>query len=152
MRVYRLERKQTINVPIEKAWSFFSTPENLDLLTPDDMKFEIVTERPIPTMYEGQILDYKVAPILNIPMKWRSKITEVKEERFFIDEQVSGPYKLWRHRHRFDEKDGKTEMTDIVEYALPFSIIGTISHFLFVKKRLQQIFNYRYQKVEALFN
>jgi ligand-binding SRPBCC domain-containing protein len=102
-------------------------------------------------MYAGQIIEYKVSPVLGIPIYWMTEITQVDDKKHFIDEQRFGPYSLWHHQHHFKEVPGGVEMTDIVHYKLPFWFLGDIAHSLFVKKQLQHIFNYRFKKVEELF-
>lgn len=148
--MYQLKREQTIPVSIEKAWDFFSSPRNLEVITPKEMGFVIKTELP-EKMYSGLLIDYSVRPILGIPMPWRSEIMAVKEHVSFVDEQRRGPYKIWHHEHYFEEVEGGVKMTDIVDYKLPLGFLGTIAHGLFVKKKLESIFDYRYKKVEELF-
>jgi len=152
MKVHTLIRKQTLNTDIDQAWEFFSSPENLDLLTPKNMGFKITTPRPLPKMFQGQLIDYKVAPLLGIPLKWKTKITEVKNHEYFVDEQLKGPYKYWRHLHTFKTVDGKILMGDHLEYALPMGFLGSIAQALYVKNRIEEIFDYRYEKVDSIFN
>lgn len=152
MAEHILRRVQIVNASLEEVWEFFASPENLDALTPEDMGFDITTPRPLPKMFPGQIIDYKVSPILNIPLKWRTEIIEVNYLKSFVDFQVKGPYKLWHHTHLFEDLGGKVRMTDIVRYALPLGALGNLAHPIFVRRKLEQIFDYRYQKVEALFN
>ena len=102
-------------------------------------------------MYAGQIIEYKVAPVLSIPIYWMTEITHVEEGKFFVDEQRFGPYSLWHHQHHFKIVDGGVEMTDIVHYKLPLFFLGDIAHVIFVKSQLKKIFNFRYQAVEKLF-
>ena len=103
-------------------------------------------------MYPGQIIEYKVSPVLNIPIYWMTEITHVADKKYFVDEQRFGPYEMWHHQHHFKSVEGGVEMTDIVHYKLPFWFLGDIAHFLFVKKQLQGIFDYRFTKTEKLFN
>lgn len=99
------------------------------------------------------MIEYKVAPVLNIPLHWKTLISEVKDKEYFVDEQLEGPYKFWRHKHIFNELGINTvKMNDELEYALPLGPLGTIAHTLYVKNRLKEIFDYRYQKVDQLFN
>lgn len=81
-----------------------------------------------------------------------TEISQVQNNVLFVDEQRKGPYKLWHHQHHFEQTDNGTLMTDIVHYRLPLSFLGTIAHSLFVRKMLGEIFDYRHQKVEELFN
>ncbi|RYD55077.1 MAG: hypothetical protein EOP56_17045 [Sphingobacteriales bacterium] len=152
MAVHKLVRKQLINRPIEEVWAFFSNPGNLATLTPDYMNFRVTSETDIEHIYAGQIITYKVSPLLGIPLFWMTEITQVRELQFFIDEQRRGPYRLWHHQHHFSRQDGKTLMTDIVHYQLPLYILGNIAHAVFVKKQLHDIFDYRHRTIESLFN
>ena len=90
--------------------------------------------------------------LLNIPMKWITEITHVKENEFFVDEQRKGPYRIWHHEHHFKVVDGGVEMTDIVSYEIPFGIFGKIAHPLVVKKKLEEIFAFRLIAVDEIFN
>jgi ligand-binding SRPBCC domain-containing protein len=102
-------------------------------------------------MYAGQIIEYTVKPVLGIPVYWMTEITHVEEGRFFVDEQRFGPYRFWHHQHHFHEIPGGVEMTDIVHYKNPLWLLGDLANGLFVKKRLEQIFDFRFKKVEELF-
>lgn len=150
-KVYSLKTVQTIPVTLDEAWQFFSDPANLQAITPTDMGFNIISKHHGTKMYAGQIIEYTVKPLLNIPIYWMTEITHVSDKKYFIDEQRFGPYSLWHHQHHFKETPSGIEMTDIVHYKIPFWFFGDIAHGLFVSKKLEQIFNYRYQKVIELF-
>jgi len=152
MKIYNLTRTQVLNQDLETIWEYFSSPENLNEITPKNMGFRILTKRPLPKMYEGQEIEYKVSPVLNIPLYWKTRITKVDDRIRFIDEQLKGPYSLWRHVHTFEQKEGKVIMEDSVDYALPMGFLGRIAHKLYVKNRLKEIFDYRYKVVERVFN
>ena len=102
-------------------------------------------------MYAGQIITYTLTPLLGIKVKWMTEITHVKEGHYFVDEQRFGPYKLWHHRHTFVSTPDGVDMYDDVNYVLPFGILGTIAHALFVRKRVEEIFKYRTKVVEEFF-
>jgi ligand-binding SRPBCC domain-containing protein len=116
------------------------------------MKFKITSAVPQNGIYEGQIITYKVSPILNIPLSWMTEITHIEPNKRFIDEQRIGPYTLWHHEHWFEVTDNGVLMTDIVYYQLPLYFIGYIAHLLFIKQQLNNIFDFRYRKIEELFN
>jgi ligand-binding SRPBCC domain-containing protein len=99
-------------------------------------------------MYEGLMIEYTVKPLLGIPMNWVTEIKTVKDLKFFVDEQRVGPYKIWHHEHHFKEVDGGVEMTDIVSYALPLGFLGRLMHPILVKKKLEEIFDFRFKAVE----
>jgi ligand-binding SRPBCC domain-containing protein len=150
-KVYSLSTVQQLPISLAEAWDFFSRPQNLQQITPANMGFQIISQHHGPVMYPGQIIEYKVRPVLGIPLYWMTEITHVEPQRFFVDEQRFGPYSLWHHQHHFKAIPGGVEMTDIVHYKLPLWFLGDIAHGLFVKKQLQHIFDYRKKKVEELF-
>ena len=149
--MHSIKTVQKIPASLKETWDFFSSPANLDTITPDDMTFKTITKFDSNKVYPGQIIEYKVSPILKIPLYWMTEITEVEEEKFFIDEQRKGPYAIWHHEHFFKEIGGGVEMTDIVYYKNPFGFIGEIANKIFVRKQLRKIFKYRFQKIEAIF-
>ena len=151
MPAFILKSVQKIPASVEEVWAFFSTPANLNRITPANMRFSILSGDQQVALYEGQVFEYKVSPLLRIPLFWKTEITKVNAPYHFIDKQVKGPYKLWEHHHHFKSIEGGVEMTDIVYYQNPFYFLGRIANRLFVKKRLRQIFEYRFAKVEELF-
>jgi len=151
MKLYELTKVQQLPIGIKEAWKFFSSPRNLKAITPDHMGFEITKITHQEEMYEGQIIAYKVRPILNIPLRWVTEITHVKEPYYFVDEQRFGPYSFWHHQHIFEENDEGVLMKDIVNYGIPLGPLGRIANTVFVRKQLEGIFDYRLKAVEKLF-
>ena len=150
-KVYSLKTVQKLPISLEAAWDFFSSPANLKEITPTNLGFTVVSKHHGKKMYTGQIIEYTVKPVLGIPLYWMTEITHVVDKQFFVDEQRFGPYTMWHHQHHFKAVDGGVEMTDIVQYKLPFWFLGDIANTLFVKKQLQGIFDFRWKKVEDLF-
>ncbi len=145
-----LTQRQFLPISIEKAWSFFSSPQNLNEITPDDMTFKITSVIP-EKMYEGMMITYKISPMLNIPLDWCTEITHVKENQYFVDEQRSGPYDIWHHEHHFEAVEGGVMMTDILSYNIGKSIFGWLAGVLFVHKKVENIFVFRKAKLEQFF-
>lgn len=150
-KVYSLQTVQRIPVSLDKAWDFFSSPKNLQAITPGNLGFKIVSEYHGEKMYPGQIIAYVVKPVLGVPLYWMTEITHVDDRKYFVDEQRFGPYTMWHHQHHFKAIEGGVEMTDIVHYKLPFWVLGDIAQTLFVKNQLKGIFDFRFKKVEELF-
>lgn len=116
------------------------------------MKFKVTSPYNSDTkMYPGMIITYHVSPLWGIRMNWVTEITHIKENEYFVDEQRSGPYKLWHHQHHFKEIKGGVQMTDILTYAIPYGPVGVIANKLLVKKQIERIFNYRKKAVVDLF-
>jgi len=150
-KVYSIKTVQQIPISLETAWNFFNSPVNLKEITPANMGFHIISQYHGDKMYAGQVIEYKIKPVLGIPLYWMTEITHVEDQQYFIDEQRFGPYSLWHHQHHFIPVEGGVQMTDIVHYKLPFWFLGDIANALFVKTQLKNIFDYRYKKVEELF-
>ena len=150
-KVYSLKTVQQIPLTPDAAWEFFSNPDNLSAITPDKIGFRIISQYHGETMYPGQVIEYKVSPVLGIPLYWMTEITHVQNKEYFVDEQRFGPYRLWHHQHHFKAIEGGVEMTDIIHYKLPFWFLGDIANALFVKKQLKGIFDHRYAAIERKF-
>ncbi|MBL7686244.1 MAG: SRPBCC family protein [Deltaproteobacteria bacterium] len=146
MKIYRIEKSIWVPRPLEEVFDFFSNAQNLEKLTPSWVNFKILTPLPI-EMKKGALIDYQIK-MYGIPMNWRTEITEWNPNQSFVDEQRRGPYRLWRHRHTFEENKGGTLLGDEVDYA---PIGGELIHWLFVKSEVEKIFQYRAEKIQKLF-
>ena len=152
MKSYQLNFKHFLPISLEEAWAFFSSPLNLAKITPDDMEFIVTsTIDSNAKMYPGMIITYKVSPLFGIKLNWMTEITQVEEDKYFIDEQRFGPFKFWHHQHHFKAVEGGVEMTDILTYGLPFGILGTIAHQIMVKNKVKEIFAFREKKTNQIF-
>jgi len=150
VKIYRLETIQNLPISQKEAWNFLSDPRNLKTITPDYMGFEIVSGA-ASKMYAGQILQYIVTPLLNIPLKWVTEITHIREGEYFVDEQRFGPYSLWHHNHFIKPIKNGVEMIDIVDYKVPFGILGQLVQPFLVRPKLEEIFEYRKNALDSIF-
>jgi ligand-binding SRPBCC domain-containing protein len=151
MGLYQLRREQAVSATIDEIWDFISNPGNLKLITPGYMGFDI-SGVPPGKMYPGMIISYTVKPLLGMKMLWVSEITHVIEKQYFVDEQRSGPYKMWHHEHFIKPVPAGVLMTDIVSYIPPAGFIGKIANSLLIRKELKKIFDYREMTLAARFN
>ncbi|CAI8160268.1 MAG: Uncharacterised protein [Polaribacter sp. SA4-10] len=150
MKIYSLHKTQKLPISLDEAWEFLSNPKNLKIITPDYMSFNIISKIDRP-LYIGQIIQYIVTPLLGIKTKWVSEITHIQEKKYFVDEQMYGPYSLWHHKHFIKEINGGVELEDIIDYKVPLGIIGQLIHPILVKPKLEEIFSYRQKKLIELF-
>ena len=151
MAFYQLIKTQKIPVDIPEIWDFISSPANLKEITPEHMGFLVTSNTGEAKMYPGMIITYKVSPLLKIKMNWMTEITHVRENEYFVDEQRIGPYKLWHHQHKIEPIEGGILMTDIVTYQPPLGLLGNIANFLFIRRQLQKIFEFRSKALEKKF-
>ena len=150
--LYTLYSEQTVNQEAGVLWDFFKKPSNLNKLTPKDVHFEIKSGKS-DDFYAGKIISYKIQPFKLVALNWVTEISQVKEGVYFIDNQISGPYKLWHHEHHFKvNSNGTTEIIDKVKYKVPFYILGRLMHRIFIKKKLLDIFMFRQKQINNLFN
>jgi ligand-binding SRPBCC domain-containing protein len=150
MKMYQLLASQFLPTDRDTAWEFLSDPKNLQRITPEHMGFQIIAGADRP-MYAGQIIQYRLSPFPGISTTWVTEITHVNEGVYFVDEQRFGPYALWHHKHFICPADGGVVMEDVIDYKLPFGLAGHWMHSLVVKKQLRKIFEYRAEKLVALF-
>jgi ligand-binding SRPBCC domain-containing protein len=148
--ILQMRQVQCLPVPVSEAWKFFANPHNLFAITPAHLNLKVTNELEGDEIYPGQIITYKIRPLLRVPLSWMTEITHVEPEKLFVDEQRKGPYALWHHQHHFKAVDGGTEMTDIVHYRMPFGVFGRLG-LPVVKKELRDLFAYRRKKIGELF-
>ncbi len=145
-----LARSLVVDRPRDEVFQFFATAENLGVITPPELSFEILTGLPI-HMNEGTRIDYRIR-LYGIPMTWRTVIDRWDPPFFFQDTQLEGPYRTWIHRHEFHDLGVATRVVDRVWYRLP--VLGPLNAMVhpLVRRQLDQIFDYRADAVRQAFD
>ncbi|MBI2780634.1 MAG: NAD(P)H-binding protein [Chloroflexi bacterium] len=149
MSTHHLHASQLVARPIDEVFGFFSRPENLARITPPGMGFDRLSDDV--DMRPGLEIDYRIRPLLGIPMRWRTRIDGYEPPTAFSDVQLRGPYKRWEHRHTFRSVPGGTLIEDDVTYELPLGPLGGPAHRLVVRAQLLEIFRHRARTIEAIF-
>ena len=144
-----LTKTTIINRPLVEVFNFFSNAENLNVITPPDMQFKIISPLPI-QIKKGALIDYKIK-VNGIPFKWQTEISEWQPNIRFVDQQIKGPYRVWIHEHTFEEVDGQTHMKDYVQFLSPGWFLEPLINKLFVEKKVKAIFEYREKILKDLF-
>ena len=145
-----LARALVVDRPREEVFRFFASADNLGVITPPELHFEITTAPPI-EMKEGTRIDYRIR-LYGIPMTWRTLIDRWDPPYLFQDTQLQGPYRTWIHRHEFHDLGEATRVVDRVWYRLPaLGPLNAMVHPL-VRKQLDQIFDYRADAVRQVFS
>ena len=132
--------------PRNEVFAFFGDAHNLERITPPWVKFEVLTPAPI-VMRPGILIDYRIR-IHGVPVRWRTEISAWQPPFQFVDEQRRGPYRLWHHTHTFEEREGGTLCRDRVRY---WPRGGALMNWLFVRKDVERIFEYRRQRLVEIF-
>jgi len=149
MKTFEINMKQYINKPLEVVFEFFSKPENLEMITPKSLSFNILTPTPI-KMEKGSLIDYTIR-LFGVPIHWRTLISDYEPPFRFVDQQIKGPYTFWHHTHTFRLVEGGVEIIDQVKYSLPLGWLGTLAHAIWVRKDLEKIFEYRKTVIQNYF-
>ena len=151
MKTYHLRRTQFLPIDLKTAWDFFSSPKNLAVITPARMNFKILSISGEEKLHKGQIIKYKVSVLPYVRLGWTTEITNAEYPTHFTDEQRKGPYQIWKHDHYFKEVNGGVEMTDELEYAIPFGLLGRLVNAILVGKEVTDLFDYRFKILETYF-
>jgi len=146
MRIFTLDTELWLPRLPRGLFPFFAEARNLETITPPWLNFEVLTPAPI-VMRAGTLIEYRIR-VHGIPLRWRTEITEWCPPQHFVDVQRQGPYRLWEHRHTFEERDGGTLCRDQVRYR-PRG--GALVNWLFVRRDVERIFRYRQQQLTGLF-
>lgn len=145
-RGFRLETEQVLRAPRDRVFGFFSDAFQLEALTPNWLHFSVLTPAPI-EMRVGTLIDYRLR-VHGVPLRWQSRISVWEPPVRFVDEQLRGPYRSWRHEHVFEERGNRTRCSDTVDYAVPG---GWFVDRLLIRRDLYKIFDYRQAKLRELF-
>jgi len=151
VKIRELERTQWIRRSLDRIFPFFERPENLSLITPRWLDFQLLCPSPV-KMAQGSLIDYRIR-LGGVPLRWRSVISIYEPPHRFVDEQLIGPYAYWYHLHCFVPEGGGTRILDRVRYALPRWLVGPsgiLVHSGLVRPALEKIFNYRAAAFERL--
>lgn len=141
---------QWINRTPEEIFDFFSDEKNLELITPESLEFKVV-RKSTEAIEQDTFIDYKIK-IHGIPCKWKTHISDFQKNITFVDEQMIGPYKNWKHRHNFIPLNGGTLIEDYIEYKVPLGAIGNLITGSFIRKDITKIFSYRQKVIARTFS
>lgn len=154
-RLHTVRRTQLLPISPAEAWEFFSQPDNLSKVSPDYLKIHIKSVTPGDHIVAGSIITYKAVyrfnQFLRLPLPWVTEITHVQKPFSFTDEQRFGPFKFWHHTHLFHHHEEGVLMEDILHYAMRWGLLGQLAHSLSARKRIEEIFDFRFHTLEELF-
>lgn len=152
--LYEIYTKFEVNTNINETWDFFTNVKNISKIMPKELNFN-VTSKTSKKLYEGEIITFRTK-IPHIPLLTTNIISEIKKistKEYFIDQQISGPYKIWHHEHHFKKsKNNTTIISEKIHYKLHFHPFSRVLHKLFIRRQIVNLFQYRIKKIESILN
>jgi ligand-binding SRPBCC domain-containing protein len=127
-----------ISAPVEAVFAFHQRPDALQLLSPAFPPVRILHKEG--GIEAGSRVELKIGPF-----RWVALHTAFEKNQFFEDQQVSGPFAGWVHRHEFKAEGQGTILTDRIVFQLPG---GAWANRLFgwaVQIGLRQMFRHRHR-------
>ena len=151
MQIHQLYRRQELRMTVQQAWEFFSSPHNLNDITPPFFHVEITSKVP-DKIYAGLMISYRMKAVFGLPMAWLSEVCHCDELKRFVYQQRVGPFKFWSHEVCLTEIEGGIMLEDIMFYAMPFGWLGEFLHRWLIADKLKQIFDTRRDYLQSRWN
>jgi ligand-binding SRPBCC domain-containing protein len=144
----KFEKQTRIKASPELVFQFHESPSALSSLIPPWEKMKPVESSGSLLPGSRVVLSGRLGPF---PIKWIAVHTEYDPPHLFADQQESGPFAYWYHRHRMlDDGQGGTLLRDEIEYALPLGGLGLFLGGWLIRRKLEAMFTYRHAKTRAV--
>ena len=78
-----------------------------------------------------------------VPLRMTSRITAMDPPVRFVDEQIKGPFRRFRHVHEFSRDSAGSAMIDRIEFEAPFGILGRAVEKLVLARYLKNLIETR---------
>jgi ligand-binding SRPBCC domain-containing protein len=141
------EHSSVIAAPRSKVFNFIADIKNLNTIMQPEYKTELVS--PANKMAQGEEYELRVSRF-GISVLWGVLIEEFKPEEMFRDRQTHGPFALWLHTHKFEDHGQGTLLHDVIEYDVPFGLLGKLLDDVVIRRELSQLFQSRHQKIQSM--
>lgn len=130
-----------IHAPIKAC---FDAARNVDahLSSAAGTNERVVAGRMTGLFETGDVVTWE-ARHLGIKQRLTVEISRMIEPTFFEDKMLKGAFKSMRHEHHFAEENGVTVMTDIFQYEVPFSVLGTLFDKLYLENYMRKFLQTR---------
>ena len=134
-------------VPPGTALAWHRRPGAFERLTPPWMDVQVAASGGTTAPGDWKRLRLGLGPI---GVNWTLVHEASEDDSGFIDVQRAGPFRSWRHSHRFlPTADGHTMLEDRITYRLPRVLpVTTLADHLF-RRKLDQLFRFRHQRTRS---
>lgn len=138
----------TINAPIKRC---FDLARSIDLHQYTSAKTgeKAIAGTTSGLINKGETVTWK-AKHFGITQTLTSEISEMNTPFMFEDRMLKGAFKKIQHQHLFEEKNGKTVMTDIFDFESPLGIIGKLFNKLVLTNYMNDFLEERNQTIKRI--
>lgn len=148
--MHYITKSLSLKTDIEILYKFHLDPRNLRLISPRSLSIKVVSISHIP-LQKGSEIKIKLNVIPFVSVNWEVLIEDVIENKLIVDLQKKGPFKFWRHEHKFELLfDGTVAITDDITFDIGFGLLGKITS-PFIKWLIKKILETRHKNMEMLF-
>ena len=137
----RFVKTTYVEAPVETVFAFHQRPDALTRLTPPWDPVRVVQPPQSLAVGTRVILEGRLGPF---PVTIEAVHVEYDPPHGFTDEMVRGPFRHWRHRHRFESAGTGTHLIDDVTYELPLGRLGNLFGGPIARDRLERLFAFRH--------
>lgn len=136
-----------IDASVDDVWAFHMDPHNLARVSPGGAAIKLLT--PDARVALNCRISIRIDVMHLVPLVFDNVIVEFDPPTRFVDEQVKGPFRLYRHEHLFEALEQGTRMTDVVSYETP-GFVGQLADKTWVRMELEKILKQRHDKTAAI--
>ena len=135
-----------INCNLEELFEFHLDSQNITKITPSNTKVELLSEDT--PAFEGKIVKLQTTRMF-ISIIWEVRIEKLEKPNILVDLAIKSPFNYWKHQHVFTQKGNQCELKDIIEFELPFGVLGKIVE-PFLLNDIKKMFEYRHSMTKKI--
>ena len=145
----QFEKTMTFSRPLAEVFDFFLQPANLLRVSPPELHMELV-EGP-ERLQLGAVVTLK-GRRWGLSQRVVSEVIAFEPNVLFIDQQRQGPFRQWKHTHRFAALAEGTQVQDTIEFEPPGGLLGLLVTENFIRRDLEKVFAYRAEKLRQILS
>lgn len=127
---------------------FHTDSRNLAAITPPIPPFRVLGEPKLTEVGDSQALRLGWK---HFGFTWIARVERVETDALVQDVQLRGPFRRWRHRHRFTATSERTALlTDTVSFRLFPGRAGEFLEYFTVRPMVLGLFAYRHRTTRRL--
>lgn len=148
MTALRFEKSVWLDALPTEVYRFHEDPSNLRKICPKWLKIDRL-ESAKHAEPGGKF--FLLVRQFGIPMQWEGEWEVVEAGKKLVDIARQSPFAFWRHHHEFMPEGDGTRMRDLVEYNLPFGLLGHMAGATIMQGFFQGMFASRHAATKRYF-